>query len=493
MTMQKRCSCAVFVLLTLMISFVSKVKAGTSGLALAYFATAQRPVFVTHAPGDLGRVFVVEQAGTISIIADGVLLETPFLDISSLVYSAGIYPGFLCMAFDPQYETNGFFYVLYHDLPDIDIAIMRYHVSNDPEIADPNSATPVLLLPIGASNECAWLGFSPIDGYLYVATADGGVASNGQNLDSLLGKILRLDVTGDDFPKDSNRNYAIPPSNPYVGIDGADEVWAYGFRKPWRLSFDRVTGDLYIGEVGSSLWEEVNFQPGSSIGGENYGYRCKEALQCLANWGNCVCEDPIFVDPIFAYENPDAFGAAVIGGYVYRGCAISSLVGAYIVADVRAQSIWTFRYDGNQLTDLQEVHSDLNPGGGLTLGPPLSTFGEDALGELYICEVNSGEIFKIIPAVGTYADCNNNNISDACDIAAGSSDDVNDNGIPDECECAGDIDTNGIVDTQDLLILLGCYGIPTSECANPLADINSDGFINAIDLTFLLASWGICP
>lgn len=493
MSRQKKRSCAVLIiLLALMITLSGHAKAGTSGLALEYVATAERPVFVTHAPGDLERIFVVEQAGTISIIVDGVLLETPFLDISSLVYSAGIFPGLLGMAFDPEYETNGFFYVIYHDLPDIDIAVVRYQVSVDPEIADPSSATPVILIPIGTNNECACIGFSPLDGYLYVATADGGVVSNGQNLNSLLGKILRLDVTGDDFPKDSQRNYAIPPSNPFVGIDGNDEIWAYGFRKPWRLTFDSETGDIFIGEVGSSYWEEVNFQPASSTGGENYGYACKEAFQCLDAKG-CDCKDPTLVDPIFTYENPAFFGAAVIGGYVYRGCAISSLVGAYIVADVRAQSVWTFRYDGNQLTDLQEVHSDLNPGGGLTLSPPLSSFGEDAYGELYICEVNSGEIFKIIPSDGTFADCNSNNISDTCDIAVGASSDINNNGIPDECECAGDCDLNGEVNTSDLLIVLACYGKPASECANPLADINNDGFINSIDLTYLFGNWGLCP
>ncbi|MCH8823571.1 MAG: PQQ-dependent sugar dehydrogenase [Planctomycetes bacterium] len=489
---QQRRSCAVIVLLALTISFANRLYAGTSGLALEYVVTAERPVFVTHAPGDFERIFVVEQAGMISIIVDGVLLETPFLDISNLVYSAGIYPGLLGMAFDPEYETNGFFYVVYHDLPNIDIAVMRYQVSVDPEIADPKSATPIILIPIGATNECACIGFSPLDGYLYVATADGGVVSNGQDLNSLLGKILRLDVTGDDFPADSQRNYAIPPSNPFVGIDGNDEIWAYGFRKPWRLSFDRETGDIYIGEVGSDYWEEVNFQPASSTGGENYGYGCKEAFQCL-NLTGCDCKDPTFVDPIFAYENPAFFGAAVIGGYVYRGCAISSLVGSYVVADVRTQLVWTFRYDGKQLTDLQEVHSDLDPGGGFTLSPPLASFGEDAFGELYMCEVSSGEIFKIIPAVGTYLDCNDNGISDACDIDAGTSEDVNNDGIPDECGCAGDVDTSGSVDIGDLINLLGCYGYPADECSYPLADIYNDGYINAIDLTYLLGNWGLCP
>ncbi len=237
----------------LILSASAGVSAGDSGLTSVFVTTVEKPVFLTHAPGDFDRLFVVGQDGVISIIKDDLVLEDPFLDITALVDTRSHLRGLLGLAFHPQYQMNGLLYVCYTALPDGDVVLARYEVTADPDIADPETAHSLLSMPHpDLGHHGNWIGFSPIDGLLYFAVGDGAAPfdrdDDAQNLDSLLGKVLRLDVDGDDFPEDPERNYAIPPDNPFVGVDGADEVWIFGFRNPWRCSFDRLSGDLYIGE-----------------------------------------------------------------------------------------------------------------------------------------------------------------------------------------------------------------------------------------------------
>ncbi len=254
------------------LALAGAVNAGDPQLTTVLVANIGFPVFLTHAPGDFNRLFVVGKLGRISIIKDGAVLDDPFLNLTNLVLSVGNEQGLLGLAFHPDFETNGFFYVNYTRTPDGDTVVARYAVSADPDVADPDSVQPVMLVEQPSQRHNAgWIGFGPNDGYLYIALGDGGggpfdPGDNAQNLDNLLGNILRVEVDCDDFPGDPDRNYGIPPNNPFVGIDGADEIWAYGLRNPWRCSLDRETGDLYIGDVGQDLWDELNFQPGNSTG-----------------------------------------------------------------------------------------------------------------------------------------------------------------------------------------------------------------------------------
>jgi glucose/arabinose dehydrogenase len=235
------------------------------------------PIAITNAGDDSGRLFVVLQNGQI-IIHDGTrVLSKPFIDISSLV-SSGSERGLLSVAFHPNHASNGFFFVTYTNING-DTVIARYSVSGNPNVADPNSANILLTITQPFSNHNGGqLQFGP-DGYLYIGMGDGGSGgdpqNNAQNLNTLLGKILRIDVDG-GFP------YVIPPDNPFRETHGArDEIWSLGLRNPWRFGFDRLTGDLYLADVGQERWEEVNFQPASSLGGENYGWRLMEGNHCF--------------------------------------------------------------------------------------------------------------------------------------------------------------------------------------------------------------------
>ncbi len=465
-------------------------QAGEVQLTTVLIAQVDFPTYLTHAPGDFERLFVLEQAGKIRVIKNGVLLDEPFLDVTELVDGDDALQGFLCMAFHPEYQENGYFYVTYTSQPDGDSVISRYQVSADPDIADSASAYPIMTVELGeVAHNIVWIEFNPHDGYFYVAVGDstGAETDAAQDLDSLLGKLLRLDFDDDDFPEDPERNYAIAPTNPYVGVDGADEIWSYGFRNPWRGCFDPVTGDLFLADAGKDKWEELNFQPAGSQGGENYGWDCKEGTECVG--GACDCDDPTLIDPIFEYAN-GATGSAIIGGYVYRGCSIPELDGAYIFADYGSADsrIWLLRHGGGEIVELNEIQDQLDPGDGLSIDRPTS-FGVDALGEIYICDRTNGDVFKILPADPTLADCNRNGVGDACDIAAGVSDDINGDGVPDECQTIGDLNGDGVVGSADLVILLGAWGA-CDDCALCDPDLDGDCLVAGGDLLILLGNWG---
>ncbi len=418
-----------------------------------------RPAFATHAPGDFGRLFIVEKAGVIRILdlASETVLATPFLDIDALVgggTSNNSEQGLLGLAFHPDYNSNGYFYVYYTDNAG-DTTLRRYTRSGDPDVADPNSAFALLTIAQPQSNHNGgWIDFGS-NGYLHIASGDGGGGGdddpghtpgtgNAQDItNNLLGKILRIDVDGDDFPGDAARNYAIPPDNPFVGEAGDDEIWAYGLRNPWRCSFDRMTHDLWIADVGQGAWEEINFQPAASPGGENYGWRCREGAHDYDF--DPFCEDLDLVEPIHEYGHSCAGGGfAIISGYVYRGCAIPDLEGTYFFADFSCGNMWSLRYDGATVSELTSRNADL--GGsidGHTVNQ-ISSFGEDAYGEIYIVDQGSGtdgQIFRIVSTGGGGApDCNTNGIADACETLSGAADDDNDNSVPDVCEPCRHVD-----------------------------------------------------
>ncbi len=347
------------------------------------------PLLVTAPSNDFDRIFIVQQTGQILIMENGTLLGSPFLDIATIVLSAGE-QGLLGLAFHPNYASNGFFYVNYIDNANSDSVIERYTVSANPNVANPSSGFEILRYSQPFTNHNAGhLAFGPNDGFLYIASGDGGSgndpANNGQTLSTFLGKMLRIDVDG-GLP------YAIPPTNPFVGTPGAlDEIWAYGLRNPWRFSFDRSNGDMYIGDVGQNDFEELDFQPASSTGGENYGWKVAEGFECRGGGGTCGT-NPGFTPPIHAY--PRADGHSVTGGYVYRGSAIPSLDGAYFFADFSFNNIWSLEYDGATVSNFTLRNSYLTPYNGGSIGS-ITSFGEDAAGEIYICD-RGGEIFQIV-------------------------------------------------------------------------------------------------
>ena len=457
----------------------------------------ERPIFVTHAPGDFDRLFVIEKRGFIRVIENGVLLATPFIDLDALIgggTSDNSEQGLLGLAFHPDYQNNGYFYVNY-TRTNSNSVVRRYSVTANPNIADDTSGIRIIGYDQPQTNHNGgWLAFGPDDDYLYIATGDGGGAGdddtghtagvgNGQDItDNLLGKMLRIDVDGDDFPADNQSNYAIPADNPFVGVTGDDEIWAFGLRNPWRNAFDRVTGDLWIADVGQGTWEEVDYQKAVSAGGENYGWRCREGAHNFNTTGDCS-QTP-FTEPIQEYSHGGG-RCSITGGYVYRGCAIPDLDGKYFYGDYCSGNIWSLRYDGVAVSDFVDHTSTLSVG---TFA--LVSFGEDAYGEMYICDQVGGEVYKIVPDVlgGVVGDdCNANGMDDACELLDGSAADINGNGILDECECIGDISDNGATDLTDLAVLLSNFDLTPADISD--GDINNDEIVDLTDLALLLADF----
>ncbi|NNJ10363.1 glucose dehydrogenase [Chloroflexales bacterium ZM16-3] len=340
-----------------------------------------RPTFITGAGDGSGRLFVAEQVGRVWVVRDGARADLPFLDISDLVDVSGSEQGLLSVAFHPRYAENGSFFVDYTDLRG-DTVVARYHVSANADLADRDSAEVLLAQQQPAANHNGGqLAFGP-DGYLYVGLGDGGgggdTYGNGQNLGTLLGTILRLDVDG--APP-----YGIPADNPFVGRgDARPEIWAWGLRNPWRFSFDRETDDLYIADVGQNAVEEVNVQPAASAGGENYGWNTMEGTDCFLAQG---CDQAGLTLPVTTYRHSSAEGGcSITGGYVYRGKRLPQAVGLYLYSDYCSGNLWALRRQGagweNRLIG--------------KLGVSPSSFGEDEAGELYVADHAGGAIYRVV-------------------------------------------------------------------------------------------------
>jgi glucose/arabinose dehydrogenase len=422
-----------------------------------------RPIFAVSPPGDTRRLFIAEQhTGRIRILdlANVDASPTTFLDLSGL--ATGNEQGLLGLAFHPDYADNGLFYVNFSDSSGT-TNIRSYRVSeNNANRADVSSARTVLRINQPQTNHNGgWMGFGPNDGYLYIASGDGGGGNdsggghtsgtgNGQDItNNLLGKMLRIDVDGDSFPGD--RNYAIPDDNPFVGVNGDDEIWAYGLRNPWRNSFDRATGDLIIGDVGQSAREEIDFQRADSAGGENYGWRLREGTIATPNVGGAP--PPGAIDPVYDHTrgNGQFQGRAVTGGYVYRG-PIESLQGQYFFGDFVTSKIWSIEIDrdseqmvAGSLVDRTAEFGNISN---------IASFGEDGAGNLYVASF-SGRIYKIVP----------------------------------DPFLESDLTGNGAVDFQDLTVLLASWNRPDATRLDGNLVEPETTSVDFADLTTLLAEW----
>jgi glucose/arabinose dehydrogenase len=339
------------------------------------------PLYLTAPPGD-ARLFIVEKGGAIRIIKDGLVLETPFLDLSAKV-STGPEQGLLGLAFPADYATTGRFVVHYTD-PAGDTRVSTFRTSADPDQADPGSESVILTADQpGGSHNGGQILFGP-DGLLYIGLGDGGSREGNdrgraQSLGDLLGAILRIDIA-------AGAPYSIPPDNPFTGIDGArPEIWNYGFRNPWRFSFDRGTGDVYIADVGEKRWEEVNVSTAAEGAGRglNYGWSRMEGTDCM---NASTCDTAGITLPLVQYDH-DA-GCSITGGYVYRGDQIPSLQGHYFYADFCEGWVRSFRLQDGAAVEAREW-PPLRPGRQVT------SFGEDSRGELYLL-TGEGSVFKIV-------------------------------------------------------------------------------------------------
>jgi glucose/arabinose dehydrogenase len=332
-----------------------------------------KPVGLEHAGDGSGRLFVLEQEGVVRILKNGRREGKPFLDIRDRVGSSGNEQGLLGLAFHPRYPENGYFFIHYTDRSG-DTVVARYRVSADPDKGDP--ATEEKILQVAqpfANHNGGKIAFGP-DGYLYIGLGDGGSGGDpqghGQNLDSLLGKLLRLDIDGGTVPE-----------NPFAGT-GRPEVWVYGLRNPWRFSFDRHTGALFIADVGQNSFEEINFIPSGSPGGQNFGWNVMEGLTCFRaeQCNNNGMDLPVFVYPTRADGN-----CSVTGGYVYRGEQVSEWQGVYLFGDYCSGRVWGLFWDPiGEWKSAQLFDTDQN----------ITSFGEDESGELYLVG-HRGKIFRL--------------------------------------------------------------------------------------------------
>lgn len=355
-------------------------------IALQQWATGfNEPVCIEHA-GD-SRLFVLNRTGVVKVVTDSMqTLQTPFLNITQRVNSGYGEQGLLGLAFDPGYADNGYFYVYYTAGSGAGMSrLSRFSVTSDPNVADP--ASEVILLTVQQpylNHNGGGVKFGP-DGYLYLGFGDGGSGNdpqnNAQNMGKMLGKMIRIDVS------QHNDTYAIPADNPFVGRqDTLPEIWASGLRNPWRWSFDRLAGDLWIGDVGQNEWEEVDFWPAGDNSGPNFGWRCREGLVATpgVSQTGCNAAGP-FVEPVAVFSHTPQGWCSVIGGYVYRGTRFPRLYGKYIFTDYCAGDFITFG-DNYSLDTLLLTNNNGR----------YSAFGEDLAGELYVTDMINGRIWKLV-------------------------------------------------------------------------------------------------
>jgi glucose/arabinose dehydrogenase len=368
------------------LSFVSRLPSPASFTWQLVVEGLEHPTGLENAGDGSNRLFILEQAGVIRILQDGQFLPEPFLDLRARVStSGGTTRGLLGLAFHPDYEKNGIFFIHYTRSGG-EIVVSRMQVSLNPDQADPDSEQVLLSVqpPVGEHNG-GKLAFGP-DGYLYVSLGDGGgpgyydQSGNAQNVMTLFGSLLRLDVDPDPNGE-AGQLYSIPPDNPFSQGGGLPEIWAFGLRNPWRFSFDRLTGDLYLADVGESQWEELNFLPAGSPGGANYGWNYREALHAFTGLAPSYLN---LQDPILEYDHTQ--GCSITGGEVYRGQQLAEWFGVYLYGDYCSGSIWGLLRDPAGQWQNEKM---------FTLQVYLASFGLDEAGEVYLVDYR-GKVFQLV-------------------------------------------------------------------------------------------------
>jgi glucose/arabinose dehydrogenase len=351
------------------------------------------PLRVTAPAGDFERIFVVEQGGQVRIVKNGLLQGGSFLNLSGRISSGGE-RGLLGLAFHPDYARNGRFFVNYTDLSG-NTVVSELRVSSAPDVANAGSER-ILLRQTQpyANHNGGHLAFSPIDGALYLGLGDGGGGGDPENVaqndGTFLGKILRIDVDA----KDPGKEYAVPPDNPFAGrTSPRPEIWAKGLRNPWRFSFDRAMGDLWIGDVGQDTWEEVDWQPASSRGGENYGWRRMEGAHCYDPASGC--QSPSLTLPILEYaHSASPQRCSVTGGVVARGASVPEIAGRYVFADFCSGELFSVRRLGREAADPRNHSAEWIPGSSRSIGS-VTDIGEDARGDVYVTDSAAGDVYRL--------------------------------------------------------------------------------------------------
>jgi glucose/arabinose dehydrogenase len=501
---RRRAAVAVPLSLAILLTISATARKADAALAgLTRVASGlSAPIFATHAPGDSSRLFIVQRGGAIRILdlttPTPTLLATPFVTVASV--DQGGEGGLLGMAFHPDYATNGKFYTYStHDNGGINVGgalspfsthIREWTVSANPNVANASFSS-VMSFPRPQANHVGgWIGFSPSanDGNLYIMSGDGGGGDdneaghtagtgNAQDITSnFLGKALRINVDGDDFPADATKNYAIPATNPFLpgstNPAGDDEIWSYGLRNPFRASFDRATGDLWIGDVGQSAREEIDFEAANSAGGVNYGWRLREGLIATPSGGVGGAKPAGAVDPVYDYnrDNDSMGGTVVTGGYVYRG-PDPTLQGKYFFADSRNSqtttddNYWHFS-PSNPTGTVANIDSSLTPNTGLAQFP--ASFGEDANGNLYIAYIVSGEVYRVNTNAFTAGDFNGDAKVDDGDLTIWKAGFGMETGAE---RTNGDADADGDVDGNDFLVWQRNLGWSALNVGSPITAV----------------------
>jgi len=451
-------------------------------IATRLVATVPQPVSIASAPGDTSRLFIVSQMGQVSVLKldSGQVLSTPFLPapaVGSPFRPSG--NGMLGMVFHPQYATNGVFYLSMSTSGGTRLVQGRVSLDSA-DVADPNLQT--LFLSPGSSGQHTggWIAFG-LDGYLYMPLGDGHNSSTAQNPTSIRGKIIRIDVDGPDnipgnadddgFPAEVDRNYTIPADNPYAdGVEALPEIWARGVRNPYRGSIDPATGDLWWGEVGDT-WEEINRLPAGAAG-RNMGHGWTQGPVCTSTPANCAT--PGLMNALFAYQTHSSGqfgGQSIIGGVVYRGCAMPSLNGTFFCSDYYRNWLGGLKVvDGVLVSVINRVAGISGPG----VANGITAYGTDAHGEIYFCRLSGNDVYKIEPVANR--DCNNNGVPDGCE------------GLP---VCIADFTGDCAVTIDDLLGFLVAFeaGTVEADCDDEFASGEADAAVTINDLLRFLSKF----
>lgn len=432
------------------------------------------PVQMVPDPTDSSRLMVVEKEGRIRVVQNGVLLTTPFLNLVSQVNPMGE-GGLLGMAFAPDYASSGVFYVYYQRRPRNGMTVERYRRAADSAVAaDPLSAETVLFYPRNPGvHYGGWIGFSPLDRLLYIAVGDG--AGNPQRLSEIGGKMLRIDVGSgtDDFPENPDKNYAVPATNPFRSMPGAlPEVFLFGLRNPWRCSFDRATGDLYIGDVGTFTPGCVFVVPHAEVPeavapGLNFGYNCFDRGVPPTSPNTCSDNRPITT---FAFAYPRDNGASLTGGFVYRGCAVPELRGRYLVMDYSSGACYSYPVSAGPVAELMPASPDVQRHTQLSIGGA-SSIGEDLYGELYVTNLNSGLLQKVVAVTPHFADVDGDGIPDGCELPVC--------GTADMGRAGGFAGGDGQLDNNDFIVFINAF-----FSGHPGADLGRAGGLTPGDGAF---------